>query len=880
MGKEGFSVDKGEILELYPIETFLETHLEGFRHRSKGQATAFCPFHEETQGSFSIRVADGLWNCKGCGEKGDFFKLWGFFNKMDPKTEFKGILETMRSELGLSPSEFRKHGAPPPKKRERKATPPSPPMDERIAGGLVKNMTPERYEELSDLRLVSIDVLKEMEIGWDRWRERYSLPIRDGKGKLRNIRLYGPGKDLKMLNWWHWHCPSCDTPRPVADVRGSGKDRTYFCPSCKTQFDEGKDKKTYGDARLYPLPKFLDTDPKEVVFCEGEWDCLTLWSRGVPALTSTHGANTWSKDWAKLFVKKKINLIMDADKPGKAAALKHAESLIRSRKSDGVKIINLPLNGTKSDKDLTDWFKSGRTIEALVKVIKKTPEYFLTPDEPEEPKNKQDHAKEDDSYEDIDYSPHFLGDMFLSKGSYSSVGGKPRLRFWREDWYRWSKHSYEKIVEIDLKIKLAAFLRGMIGKGMLTNKAAKSVVSDMLLTMADPIQIPTKMEAPAYYDIANRKGREINDIASFENGILSLKRAIKGDYRLEAHRPEYFILNSYNFDYDQEATCPVWEEYLDFCFPDKEIRDTLQEWTGYLLTKDNSLQYFMVFLGEGGTGKSTYLETITDLLGRSTVSHLALDQIGRQYGISGLLGKTANICGDLGDVDQNGEGVLKMLAGEDSVSIERKYKDNIDVLLNCRLIFASNKIPRFKDKTDGLWRKMVLIPADQKVPPGMKDKDLKGKLRGEKPGILNWSLIGLARLKERGYFIEPAAARELKATVRDELNPARTFLKDFTEFAPGKTVESAVLFKAYKEFCERDGYRNYSEVNFHKELQRLYREKDVKKTRPVGYGGRRVYMYENLDYVEYGSDNKSEGKTDDQATMNFDPNPENDHDDF
>src|SRR5215472_14612033 len=43
---------------------------------------------------------------------------------------------------------------------------------------------------------------------------------------------------------------------------------------------------------------------------------------------------------------------------------------------------------------------------------------------------------------------------------------------------------------------------------------------------------------------------------------------------------------------------------------------------------------------------------------------------------------------------------------------------------------------------------------------GREDPVLTTRLLTELPGILNWALVGYLRLRERGYFIQPASARE------------------------------------------------------------------------------------------------------------------------
>jgi len=313
------------------------------------------------------------------------------------------------------------------------------------------------------------------------------------------------------------------------------------------------------------------------------------------------------------------------------------------------------------------------------------------------------------------------------------------------------------------------------------------------------------------------------------------------------------VLNRFDFDFDPEAKCPKWLEYVEYCFPDKDVRRSLQEFTGHLLTYDNRMQYFMMFLGDGGTGKSTYLETITSLLGHKNVSHCSLDQLGKDFGASSLVGKLANICGDLRDIDASGEGVLKQIVGGDTIEVTRKYKDSISINIPVRFVFAANQMPRFKDKSDGLWRKMVVIPANRKIPKEKKNPSLKDELRDELPGIFNWALEGLRSLRKRNRFVEPDVAKKLKDKARGDLNTAYRFLQEFTRYIDGREAKETYVYEQYKEYCNSEGNKPMSKTKFIKELERFYEETSIKRSKKRFPEGR-FWMLVGLAFFPDGVD--------------------------
>ena len=124
--------------------------------------------------------------------------------------------------------------------------------------------------------------------------------------------------------------------------------------------DEGKKKMTSGkgiEAELYPwnILKQAQVNSDFIVIAEGECDTLLLISKGIPAVTSTHGAGTFKQTWAAEFTKfEKIYACFDRDKAGEQGA-KHAIELLQAAGCKSVFRIELP-EELGSGGDITDYF--------------------------------------------------------------------------------------------------------------------------------------------------------------------------------------------------------------------------------------------------------------------------------------------------------------------------------------------------------------------------------------------------------------------------------------------------------------------------------------------------------------------------------------------
>src|SRR5205814_4102 len=147
--------------------------------------------------------------------------------------------------------------------------------------------------------------------------------------------------------------------------------------------------------------------------------------------------------------------------------------------------------------------------------------------------------------------------------------------------------------------------------------------------------------------------------------------------------------------------------------------------------------------GEGANGKSVVCGVLTALLGGGNVAHVPLESFGERFALNQTLGKLANIASEVGELDKVAEGKLKGFTSGERMMFDRKGRDPVEAMPTARLVLATNNRPRFSDKSDGVWRRMLLIPfqvqitAEERV-YGMDKPDWWIE-KGELPGIFNWA---------------------------------------------------------------------------------------------------------------------------------------------
>src|SRR5262249_25697470 len=111
------------------------------------------------------------------------------------------------------------------------------------------------------------------------------------------------------------------------------------------------------------------------------------------------------------------------------------------------------------------------------------------------------------------------------------------------------------------------------------------------------------VEPPALF---GGDGWQRGDIIAMSNGLLDVDALFAGKPDvLLPHTPRWFSMNCLPYPFKADAGCPHWRAFLAHNLEgDDERIALLQEWFGYCLMTDTSLQKFLMLVGEGANGKS------------------------------------------------------------------------------------------------------------------------------------------------------------------------------------------------------------------------------------------------------------------------------------
>lgn len=301
-----------------------------------------------------------------------------------------------------------------------------------------------------------------------------------------------------------------------------------------------------------------------------------------------------------------------------------------------------------------------------------------------------------------------------------------------------------------------------------------------------------------------------------KNGLLNLDTL-----ELEDFTPNYISKNKIAVSYNPAAKSEVLDHTLDkiACFRHK-LRRIVEEMIGYCLLRRNELGKSFILTGVGSNGKSTILDVLKALIGEDNISSLGMNELGVRFKTAELYGKMVNIGDDISSAYIDDNSIFKKLVTGEAVNVERKGADPFDFKNTSKLIFSANEVPRINDTSNGLMRRLVIIPfnaefksTDADFDPFIKDKLLTTE---SLQYLLNLGLEGLKRVLKRNDF---ETVEEVKAELKEyekENNPILEFMEDFKVHNEPATE----LYKRYVIWCSEGNLKPLGRTAFSRNIKK------------------------------------------------------------
>jgi putative DNA primase/helicase len=261
--------------------------------------------------------------------------------------------------------------------------------------------------------------------------------------------------------------------------------------------------------------------------------------------------------------------------------------------------------------------------------------------------------------------------------------------------------------------------------------------------------------------------------------------------------------------FDAKAVCPRWLQFLtEITGSDPEVVAFLQRGAGYALTGDTRDQHLFVAYGTGANGKTTFLNLLNALL--SDYSRTVPPEVlmaNRYQGSSGpredilrLKGSRLVLTTEVGDGRVLNEDLVKRMTGGDKLVGRLPYaRRSVEFTPAFKPWMATNYKPIIKGDDDGIWRRMLLIPFEQRFTEADRDPNLFEKLRAELPGVLNWAIEGCREWQRTGLAIPPAV-RAASDGYRDEMDLLADWIETRCDLDPNAWTSTTELHGSYRSW--------------------------------------------------------------------------------
>lgn len=312
---------------------------------------------------------------------------------------------------------------------------------------------------------------------------------------------------------------------------------------------------------------------------------------------------------------------------------------------------------------------------------------------------------------------------------------------------------------------------------------------------------------------------------NLENGTLDLNTL-----SFRPHDPKDFITKISHIDYDPEATCPRWIQFVDEVLEGRTaVARYLQKAIGYSLSGDTSLECLFIMFGPTTrNGKTTTIETILRLMGeygRSAKPDMLATNYFRGQS-NGSSDDVARLAGarfvGISEMEQKltiNASLTKQLTGNGSITARFLYEGYFEFHLQAKIFIDTNHLPNVTDQTLFESGRLKIIPFTRHFTDAEQDKTLKTTLMAPEnlSGILNWAIEGYRLFKAEG-LPEPEEVKNATEQYKVESDRTAQFMAQCLRHEKGSELKTTAVYTRYKDWCSENGYKYEGSQNFYKRL--------------------------------------------------------------
>ena len=334
------------------------------------------------------------------------------------------------------------------------------------------------------------------------------------------------------------------------------------------------------------------------------------------------------------------------------------------------------------------------------------------------------------------------------------------------------------------------------------------------------------------------------------NGMLLWE---KGGFTLTEYHPIYYSRNRCAINFEPDAECPEFMEFLTWAVPDPEDRSTLQLLMGQWLLGVNLMQKIVVFRGKAGSGKSTLMAIFREIVGRQNTCELRTAHLNERFEINNYFRKSLLLGSDVKEdfLCNGGADALKKLTGDDVITLEAKYAAKVrEILGNFNIGITTNNYLRIGLGSDAdAWkRRLFIVDFLSRLYGKNRIGYATALVKIEGKGILRWMVEGAAQL-----FIHIDRQEELPMSLNQiaRVNEVIGENESLTQFIAEKVIPGAgdittsEIVEAYQQYCSEKNWKPL--LNPDRYIKQLISQNhNINQRHDINRNGNDVRGYNNL----------------------------------
>lgn len=294
---------------------------------------------------------------------------------------------------------------------------------------------------------------------------------------------------------------------------------------------------------------------------------------------------------------------------------------------------------------------------------------------------------------------------------------------------------------------------------------------------------------------------------------------------LREFRRNDFLKYQLPFNFDENSECPKFMGYLNRVLPDESMQQILSEFLGYVFisTQTLKLEKTLLSYGSGSNGKSVNFDVTNALFGKENISNFTLESLTGTNGYfrASLADKLLNYSSEISN--RMNVDLFKQLVSGEPVEARQIYGKPHMLENYAKLMFNCNELPLPTQHKDAYFRRFIIIPFEQKIPPEEQNPRLAQEIISEElPGVFNWVLAGLERLLKNKRFTESDKVNAILNKYKTETDTVRHFLNE-SKLSPGVEREMHLkeMYINYIDFCKDEHSKAHGKTSFSNYLREL-----------------------------------------------------------